>query len=88
MILVDTSVWIDHLAHPINTIFELAEAEQILTHPFVLGELALGSIKKRRHFLETFALLPMAITATDDEVLALIESHSFLAEVSVIRTHI
>jgi predicted nucleic acid-binding protein len=76
MILVDTSVWIDHFAHPINTIFELAEGEQLLTHPFILGELALGSIKNRRHFLETFAQLPMAIAATNDEVLALIEHHS------------
>jgi len=76
MILVDTSVWIDHLAHPIDTIFELAEAEQLLSHPFVIGELALVSIKNRRHFLETFAQLPAATTATDDEVLALIEHHS------------
>lgn len=73
MILIDSSVWIDHFRQPLSVIFELAEGERILSHPFVIGELALGSIKDRREVIDNMAILPKAIAANDEEVLMLIE---------------
>ena len=74
MILIDSSVWIDHFRQAISTIFELAAEERILCHPFVIGELALGSIKDRRSVLNDLVALPRAVGANDEEVFLLIEA--------------
>jgi len=47
MILVDTSVWIGHLRRADLTLSALLECRKILAHPFVIGELALGNLKRR-----------------------------------------
>lgn len=75
MILVDTSVWIDHLRQVIPALVEALESGDVLSHPFVLGEIACGELKQRRQFLELLAQLPSSVTATDDEALRLIERH-------------
>jgi len=75
MILVDSSVWIDHLRTPIGQVLDLANQELLLTHPFIIGEIALGSLKNRAKVLANLDLLPKAIVANDDEVLTLIDSH-------------
>ena len=75
MILVDTSVWIDHLRKEISKLSEGLVAEQVLSHPYVIGELALGSIRRRKAVLAELAKLPSAEIATDAEVLVLIENH-------------
>jgi len=49
---------------------------RVLAHPFVIGELALGSIKDRAVVIAQLGKLPRASTATDAEVLALIEAHA------------
>ena len=69
MILVDTSVWIDHLRHDIPALRRLLEKGQVLCHPFVIGELAMGSPKKRDVILTALESLPRAQAAHDDEVL-------------------
>jgi predicted nucleic acid-binding protein len=73
MILVDTSVWIDHLHRSIPLLVEALEREEVLTHPFVIGELACGTLAKRREVLVLLAALPAAAVATDEEALGLIE---------------
>lgn len=73
MILVDTSVWIDHLHRSEPMLVEALEREEVLTHPFVIGELACGTIVRRAEVLESLAALPSAIVAADEEVLELIE---------------
>jgi predicted nucleic acid-binding protein len=75
LILVDTSVWIDHLRQVIPALVEALESGDVLSHPFVLGEIACGELKQRRQFLELLAQLPSSVTATDDEALRLIERH-------------
>lgn len=72
MILVDTSVWIDHLRHGDNTLVKLLNAGQVLVHPFVIGEIALGSLRQRDVILDTLTDMPRVKVATDEEVLALI----------------
>jgi predicted nucleic acid-binding protein len=71
MILVDTSVWVDHLKAGDDSLSELLHQGRVLMHPFVLGELALGSL---RLVLESLQGLPNAIAASDAEVLVLIET--------------
>lgn len=76
MILVDASVWIDHLRAPIVKLNHVLSAFEALVHPFVLGEVALGSIRNREHVLRQLQTLPAAPVAFDHEVLMLIERHS------------
>ncbi|MCC7049666.1 MAG: type II toxin-antitoxin system VapC family toxin [Alphaproteobacteria bacterium] len=78
MILVDTSVWIDHLRHGNAALAELLEAGQVLAHDFVIGELALGNLAGRDEVLALLRDLPAATAADADEVLAYIERHRLM----------
>jgi hypothetical protein len=69
MILVDTSVWIDHLRRGDPALAGLLNASRVLAHPFVTGELALGCLKQRDLILSALQDLPQACVATDEEVL-------------------
>ncbi len=48
---------------------------EILIHPAVIGELALGSLRRRRNVLRTLDELPSALVATDSEVVVFVEAH-------------
>jgi predicted nucleic acid-binding protein len=76
VILVDTSIWIDHLRANDARLAALLQAEEVLTHPFIIGELAMGNLRARKLVLETLQRLPKAPPATDDEVLHLIDKHA------------
>lgn len=76
MILVDTSVWVDHLRAADRELIGLLESGKVLTHPFVIGELALGNLARRRQVLVALTDLPQAQVATDDEILHFIEQFS------------
>ena len=73
MILVDTSIWIDHLRSGNATLARLLENSAVLTHPWVTGELALGNLSRRDEVIGLLHGLPQATLAGDDEVLRLIE---------------
>jgi predicted nucleic acid-binding protein len=75
VILVDTSVWIDHLHRAIPALMEALEDENVLTHPLIIGELACGRIARRDEVLGSLARLPSAIEASDAEALDVIERH-------------
>ena len=75
MILVETSVWVDHLRGGNRTLGDLLDAGLVLSHPFVLGELALGDIRQRALVLTAFSNLPQAAVATYPEVLSFIDRH-------------
>ena len=75
MILVDTSVWVDHLRRGDEALAGLLEAGRVLAHPFVIGELALGNIPRRDLVLRALQDLPQANVATDREVLYFIDRH-------------
>ena len=72
MILVDTSVWIDHLRGKDDALTHLLGVGQVLVHPFIVGELALGSLVNRDTVLNALRGLPQAQVATDQEVQQLI----------------
>ena len=78
MILVDSSVWIDHLRTGESALVELLNTGRVLAHPFVIGELACGNLKNRTAVLSLLQDLPAAPVATDDEVLFFIERHSLM----------
>lgn len=74
MILVDTSIWIDHLRVGDADLTALLLEQRVLAHPAVIGELAVGSLARRNEVLALLHGLPQAVPATDAEVLALIET--------------
>ncbi|MBL6750310.1 MAG: type II toxin-antitoxin system VapC family toxin [Nevskia sp.] len=76
MILVDTSVWIEHLRKGVPALAGALESGQVLIHPFVVGELACGSLGPGRlEFLALLRELSAAPVASDEEALGFIEAH-------------
>ncbi len=78
MILVDTSVWVDHLRRGNDALAALLREEQVLIHPFVAGELACGQLRRRREVLELLDRLPAAPLASHAETLAFVEGRRLM----------
>lgn len=76
MILVDTSVWVDHIRRSDGDLMRLLDRGLVLAHPFVIGELALGALPGRAVWLRDLGRLPSAVTARHGEVLAMIEAEN------------
>jgi predicted nucleic acid-binding protein len=76
VILVDTSIWIDHLRTGDVELSQLLDDRDVLAHPFVIGEIALGRLRQRDLVIRRLSQLPSASVATDAEVLHLIESNA------------
>lgn len=75
MVLVDTSVWIDHFRRNDPGLVSLLAGGEVLAHPFVIGELACGNLRNRTAILEYLSALPPACSATDIETFGIIENH-------------
>jgi predicted nucleic acid-binding protein len=75
VILVDTTIWIDHLRSGDPVLARLLDDIQVLIHPHVIGELALGGLRRRQMFLNALQRLPHASEATNPEVLHFVESN-------------
>jgi len=89
MILVDTSVWVDHLRTGNPALVDLLNAGGALTHPFVIGELALGDLRQRTIVLDALSALPQASVPTDVEVLHFIGSHHlFVRGIGYVDVHL
>lgn len=73
MILVDTSVWVDHLRYEEPDLVSLLSRNRVLMHPMVIGELACGNLRNRDEVLGLLRGLPAILPATHDEVLFFIE---------------
>ena len=78
MILVDTSVWVDHLRHGDPALAAALDANVVAIHPFVIGELACGLLQARRPLLGLLRSLARLAAATDEEVLEFIERHRLM----------
>lgn len=78
MILVDSSVWIDHLRAGELALVELLNTGQVLAHPFIVGELACGNLSNREAVLSLLQDLPSVPIATDEEVLFFIGRHGLM----------
>ena len=80
MILVDTSIWIDHLRSDDEVLSERLKCREVLMHPYVIGELAVGHLNPRQEILEMLQDLPQSDVATDSEVLHFIETAKLFGE--------
>ena len=78
MILVDTSVWVEHLRRGLPRLATLLQEGKVLIHPWVIGELACSNLRNRSQVLELLQGLPVAIVASDTEVLLLIEREQLM----------
>lgn len=75
MILVDSPVWIDHLRSGDHTLRRLLDEQQVLIHPFVVAEIALGHLRQRAVGIDSLLALPIADAVTDDELLVFVAAH-------------
>jgi predicted nucleic acid-binding protein len=80
VILVDTSVWIEHLRRGEPGLAAALDDGQVLIHPFVVGELACGNIGNREHVLDLLQKLPRAREATHAEVMTMIDRRKLHAK--------
>lgn len=89
MILVDTSVWIDHLHAEEPVLMELLEQAEVSGHPMVIAELALGTMRDRDTVLGLLNNLPGLTLATHEEVAHLVESYVLYGKgLSVVDAHL
>ena len=89
MVLVDSSVWIDHLRSRDPELASLHDGRQIFMHPMVIGELACGNLADRNATLRFLAGLDRIAVATDDEVLFFIEHHRLMgAGIGYVDAHL
>ena len=75
MVLVDTSIWIDHFRRGNTILAQMLSVSQVTTHPLVIGELACGNMKERAKILQLLNNLPRLEQMSHDNVLAFIERH-------------
>lgn len=78
MILVDTSVWVDHLRSGDDQLADVLEQGLVLIHPYIVGEIACGNLRHRGEILSLLDALPVAPRATDEEARALIEARRLM----------
>jgi predicted nucleic acid-binding protein len=78
MILVDTSVWIDHLRRGDAHLMATLLAGHVLIHPWVIGEIACGTLRERGQVLDLLRSLPLSPVALEDEVLFFIEQYALM----------
>jgi len=80
VILVDTSVWVDHLRASDDGLRRLLHRGEVLSHPFIIGELALGNLRQRDVVLDALIALPRAGIATDPEMIFFIGEHRLFGQ--------
>jgi len=78
VILVDTSIWIDHLRSGNAHLVGLLERDVAAIHDFVVGEIACGNLKGRQEVLSLLSSLPKCEPATQEEVLFFIDQHRLM----------
>jgi len=89
MILADTSIWADHLRAADMRLQDYLREGDLVMHPFVLGEIALGYLRKRKQILADLEVLPSLHVAEPEEVLVLIERQNLIgAGVGYIDAHL
>jgi predicted nucleic acid-binding protein len=78
VILVDTSVWVDHLRTADARLAELLRDGQVLCHPFIVGELACGNLRRRAEILSLLADLPQLPAIPSEDVMRFIDVHRLM----------
>ena len=68
-VLADTSIWIDHFRRSDRRLMQFLDNGDVVMHPFVIGELALGTVPKLAAMMDDLRDLPKAVVANADEIL-------------------
>ncbi len=88
-VLVDASIWIDHLRAANTDLVGLLANRSALGHPWVIGEVALGSLADRAGTIQLLTELPPATTATHAEAMAMISEHRLFGRgLGYVDTHL
>jgi predicted nucleic acid-binding protein len=77
-VLVDTSIWIDHLRSGNDRLAELLHDARVVSHPFVIGEIACGSLINRSEILALLQALPSAPEVSNAEALLFLQTHELM----------
>ena len=80
LVLVDTSIWVEHLRYGHNRLIELLDEGRVLIHPFVIGELACGNIRNRDEILALLRALPASAVADIEEVIVFINTRRLMGK--------
>jgi hypothetical protein len=80
MVLIDTSVWVTHLRSGTPGLESLLNSGEVLCHPFIIGELACGTLKNRNEILSLLQALPKTVQAGHEEVMQFIENYSLMGK--------
>jgi predicted nucleic acid-binding protein len=89
VILADTSVWINHFRARDAMLVDLLASAQVVTHPFVIGEIAMGSLANRQQIIRLMRALPATAAASNDEVLHLVEHHRLFGKgIGLVDAHL
>jgi predicted nucleic acid-binding protein len=80
VILVDTSVWVDHFRAADRRLVALLEDGQVFCHPFVIGELACGNLRRRAEILSLLADLPRLPALATEDVMSFVEGHRLMGK--------
>lgn len=80
MVLVDTSVWVDHLRNSDTDLVTILQAGRVCCHPMILGELACGNLHNRKQVLGLLCDLSTCVEASHDEVMHMIDQHKLMAK--------
>ena len=80
MVLVDTSVWIDHLRNDNQTLSWLLQRNLVVIHPLIIGELACGNLQNRSELLRLWQSLESMPTLTDEETLFFIDKNQLMGK--------
>jgi len=78
MILVDTSVWVDHFRRANAHLATILDNGEVLCHPFIIGELACGRLTPRQEILSLLRAIPQSTVASHDEVLAFVDGNRLM----------
>jgi len=80
VVLVDTSVWIDHFRNGNARLIEILNNDNVYCHPLIIGELACGNLKNRNDILLLLKSLPQAKPVDHDELLLFIDSQKLMGQ--------
>ena len=79
-VLADTSIWVHHLREGEKHLVQLLEKGFVVCHPFIIGELACGNLKKRREIIQLLEALPVVNVLEHYEVMEFIESQKLMSK--------
>ena len=79
LVLADSSIWVTHFKEGQKHLTQLLEQGLIACHPYIIGELACGSLKKRREIIQLLEALPVVDVLDNTEIIEFIESRKLMS---------